>query len=96
MFLKNNLLIHSMPFLENTAKVIPPNPSFPNGMIVLSAGEPRNLAKILYRPLLDQHGTIDTLSETPPFAFPIGSTRALASDNQIVRLKEGNVSDIAA
>jgi hypothetical protein len=45
MFLKNNLLIHSMPFLENTAKVIPPNPSFPNGMIVLSTAHHEKVCK---------------------------------------------------
>ncbi len=89
--LRNNIRIHSTPYFENTAKVVPPNAGCPRGKIVVSTGQPRNTAKLLHRPLYDQSGNIDTTSATAEVAYPTGSTKAIATDNQIIRLPDGSL-----
>ncbi len=90
--LANNLLIHGTRFFENTAKVIPPSNSCPNGKIVLVTGRP---AKLLERPLYDSTNNIDTTSITTEHDFPIGPPIApnqiVWTDNQLVRLKDGSL-----
>jgi len=90
--LANDLLVQGTPtppaFFENTAKVIPPSNSCPNGKIVLVTGGP---AKLLERPLYDSTGNIDTTSTTTQHDFPIGPNQIVATDNQLVRLKDGSL-----
>jgi hypothetical protein len=91
--LKDDFLIHSTPYFENTAKVIPPGPDCSQGRIVVSTGQTStwNTGKILHRPLYDRRGHIDTTSPTAEVDFPTGSTKAIATDNQIVRVKDGSL-----
>jgi hypothetical protein len=91
--LPNDFLIHSTPFFENTAKAIPPGSSCPGGKIVINVGQVGgwNTGKLLHRPLFEPGGNIDTTSMTAEVAFPTGSTKAVATDNQLVRLKDGTL-----
>jgi hypothetical protein len=89
--LHNDFLIHSTPYFENTAKVIPPNSGCPQGKIVLATGQPRDTAKLLHRPLYDHSGHIDTTSPTAEVPYPTGPTKAIATDNQIIRLPDGSL-----
>lgn len=91
--LKNDFPIHSTPYFENTAKVIPPLAGCPQGRIVVSTGQTSswNTGKILDRPLYGGSGHIDTTTPTIEVDFPTGSTKAVATDNQIVRLKDGSL-----
>ena len=91
MLLENNFLIHSTPYFENTAKVIPPSPGCPQGKIVVVTGQPRTTAKLLHRPLYDHSGDIDTTSPTAEVSYPTGSTKAIGTDNQIIRLQDGGL-----
>src|SRR5215470_1072792 len=87
--LPNSLVIDHSPHFENTVKVVPPNNLLTRGQIVVSLGSE---AFILRRPLLDDHGNADTTtSSTKEMLLPIDSTttKALGTDNQIVRLKDG-------
>lgn len=90
--LNNNILISSTTYFENTAKAVPPSTSSPNGKIVVVAGEPRDKVKIFHRSIYDSSGNIDTNIQTGEQPFPLGSpTRAVGTDNQIVRLKDGSL-----
>ena len=94
--LQNDFPISGVPYFENTAKVIPPNEACPNGVIAVSAGGTGNgtwetgvaLARTLYNP----SGNIDTTTVSQTIPLPRGSaTRAIATDNQIVRQKDGTL-----
>jgi hypothetical protein len=89
--LKNNFLIDDTAYFENTAKVIAPGTGCKDGRIVVVTGEPRPTAKIFHRPLYNNNGNIDFVSSTTELAFPTGSTKAIATDNQIIRLKDGSL-----
>jgi hypothetical protein len=96
--LSENILIHQFPYFENTAKAVPPSKSFPTGSLVVVTGQPREKVKILYRPLYDTSGNIDMSSPTVESDFPVvppSGTEivklAIATDNQIVRLKDGSL-----
>jgi hypothetical protein len=97
--LKNDFLIHSTPVFENTAKVVPPSPGCRQGKIVVATGSP---AKLLHRPLFDdtrKHDSgyydelrhIDTTSPTAEVTYPTGPTKAVGTDNQLVRLSDGSL-----
>ena len=97
-WLRNDFLIHNTPYFENTAKVIPPSPGCPQGKIVLSTGQTNawNTGKILHRPLYDYSSNpvqIDTTSPTSEFSFVTltDPTKAIATDNQTVRLNDGSL-----
>jgi len=78
------------PFFENSAKVGPPSAQCPNGSIVLNMGQPRGADGFLQRPLYNAAGAIDTTSPTLHTPYPVPSTSATHTDNQIVRLKDGS------
>ncbi len=86
--LKNDFLIHGAPNYENTEKVIPPSSGCQDGKIALLTGGP---SKILSRPLYDNLGNIDTKSKTASLDFPISATQLVATDNQLLRLKDGSL-----
>src|SRR5215510_14885339 len=88
--LPNNLTLHPFPFFENTAKVVPPGPLCPDGTITVSLGQPRVTA-ILNRPLLDSHGHIDLTATAAEIPYPSGPSQQPATDNQIVRAKDGSL-----
>jgi hypothetical protein len=92
--LANDFQIHATPFFENTAEVVPPGPGCPLGAVVVVPGQPRNSVTLLRRPLLTTltaGGALDTTSPTTEIAYPLGPNQALATDNQIVRLKDGSL-----
>ena len=93
--LPNDFSIFSTPYFENTAKVIPASASCPNGKIAVIAGQNGDwdTGVALARPLFDAAGAVDTTSPTQD-PIPLtrgGSTRAIATDNQIVRQKDGSL-----
>jgi hypothetical protein len=87
--LENNILIHPTAYFENTAQALAPSKLCPRGLIVVNPGQPRDEAKILTRPLIDDKGKIDFDTKTTAIAFPLRATHALGTDNQIIRLKDG-------
>jgi hypothetical protein len=89
--LENNFRIHSTPYFENTAKVIPPSLDCPQGKIVVATGQPLDTAKLLHRPLYEHGGDIDTTSPTAEVPYPTDATKAIGTDNQIVRLPDGSL-----
>jgi hypothetical protein len=89
--LRDDIFIYPTPYFENTARVIPPGKAFPEGRIVVNAGQPRELAGILHRFLLDPQGRIDFTRKADVASFATGPTKAQATDNQIVRLKDGSL-----
>ncbi len=89
--LPNNILITSTPYFENTCKAVPPSPTNPGGSIAIVTGEPRPTAQLLRRPIYDSNGNIDRSTSTVVNAYPTGSEAGIATDNQIVRMKNGNL-----
>ena len=89
--LPNDFLIHNFPYFENTAKTIPPGPACPLGKIAIATGSPRNTAQLLSRPLYGPDGQIDITSSTTGVQYPTGPNKAIATDNQIIRLKDGSL-----
>ncbi len=78
---------------ENTAKTIPPGTvgSCPNGRLVLLTGQTRP-GEIVVRDLYDGSGSVDSTSASTSMPYPIDATvEKLATDNQIVRMKNGNL-----
>ena len=57
----------------------------------MCTGQPRDQARLLLRPLFSRGGTFlrDALAVAKP--FPAAGTRALDTDNQVVRLKDGSL-----
>jgi hypothetical protein len=89
--LPNNLLIHNFPYAENTAKAVPPGPACPLGGIAVATGQPRDTAQLLNRPLFRADGQIDTATASSGILYPTGPDSAIATDNQIIRLKDGSL-----
>ncbi|MCC6444235.1 MAG: hypothetical protein IT210_12375 [Armatimonadetes bacterium] len=89
--LPENIRIHATPYFENTARVADPGPRCSRGAIVVATGQPRNTARLLTRPLLDAQGAFDTSSSTEEKEYPVTPGRAIATDNQIVRLTDGSL-----
>jgi hypothetical protein len=89
--LPNDFLIHATPYFENTAKAVPPGTACPLGSIAMATGQPRDTAQLLSRPLFGPDGQVDTTSVATGVPYPTGPTRAIATDNQIVRLKDGSL-----
>jgi hypothetical protein len=89
--LPNDFLIHNFPYFENTAKVVPPGAACPLGRIAMATGQPRDTAQLLSRPLYGADGQVDTASPATGMPYPTGATQAIATDNQIIRLKDGSL-----
>lgn len=87
--LKDNILIGKLPYFENCGKAIAPSKVVPGGRIVISTGQPRHLAKLLSRPIFDAKGNIDYSTPTTEAEYPVGPNKAIATDNQLIRLKNG-------
>ncbi len=89
--LRDNIRLYDTPYFENTAKALPPSRRFPGGRIVVSAGQPRSTARLLSRPIYDADMQIDRVTPTTANPYPLLSTQAIGTDNQIVRLKDGSL-----
>ena len=58
----------------------------------MATGEPRSTAALLNRRLFGNSGNLDlATSSTKSAEYPIGSTKAIGTDNQIIRLKDGSL-----
>jgi hypothetical protein len=90
--LQHDFSIFSGVYQENTAKVIPPGGGCQNGSITVATGQPRSTAALLNRRLFDNSGNLDlATTSTKSVEYPIGSTKAIGTDNQLIRLKDGSL-----
>src|SRR5262245_58101892 len=94
--LSSDFLIHPHPtsgfWFENTLRVLPPSGKFPQGKVVMVLGQPRPLAKLLHRPLYTTGGKLATSKLLTKYKeFPTGPTKAVGTDNQLIRLKDGTL-----
>src|SRR5436190_12012182 len=76
--LRDDFIILSTPFQENTAKAVPPFLSCLDGVRNHALGEPRGSAPLLQRPLLNGND-IDTTSSTSSISYPINGTIAIGT-----------------
>jgi hypothetical protein len=90
--LKDNLILYTSPFFENTAKVVVPSIIAPMGKIVLNLGEPRPDAGLVARDLLDGAGNFAANATANKVTYPLDpATQTNATDNQIIRLQDGSL-----
>jgi hypothetical protein len=88
-----DLTINSKHYYENTVNVVAPgdNTNCPNGKIVVVTGQPRPDRRVIISDLLTSDGKINTATGTD-VAFMINiNAEKLATDNQIVKLKNGDL-----
>lgn len=87
-----DFLIHGKPHFENSSRAIPPGPGCEGGRLIIVTGD-RGQGLILRRPLFNSFDKLDHSTPTATSEFPTGApaTRSVATDNQIVRLKDGSL-----
>lgn len=85
--------INSTHYYENTVNVIAPgkNTACPNGKIVVMTGQPRPDKRVIISDLLTNDGKINTAKGTDVTLQINTNNEKLATDNQIIRLKNGDL-----
>jgi hypothetical protein len=90
--LSENLTLYTPSFFENTAKVVTPSVTLPQGKIVVHLGQPRGSAGFVSRDLLDAANNFAVSATAVKFPYPLDSaTQVNATDNQLIRLQDGSL-----
>ncbi len=85
--------INSKHYYENTVNVIAPgkNDACPNGKIIVMTGQPRPDRKMIISDLMTSDGKINTSQGTDVSLMININAEKLATDNQIIKLKNGDL-----
>nr|HEX4316545.1 hypothetical protein [Kofleriaceae bacterium] len=90
--LSENLVLYPGTYFENTCKVVAPTSAMPRGRVVLNIGQPRSVAGLVYRDLLDASSNLASAALGTRVPYPIDpATQFNATDNQIIRLQDGSL-----
>lgn len=85
--------INSSHYYENTVNVIPPslNPDCPAGKLIVMTGQPRGFRRMIISDLFTNTQQLNTAKGTNLSLDIDSNFQKLATDNQIIRLKNGNL-----
>ncbi len=93
-YIKPNNRVLAGVYFENTSKVIPPNSTWPYGLVVVTTGQPRPSSSILLRPLFpDNVPAAEKVAQNKAVLFSdlLGANSKAHTDNQTVKLPNGDI-----